>query len=193
MPRPTKTLSEPPVLPKMKKGVRIKAVPKRVGYAVATDGSTRSCMAVWPRGRFAKRWRKTRGSRCRAGYRTVQLCRIGKPKRVKVSRLVLLVFVGRPKRGQEACHRNGNESDDRLRNLRWGTRQSNIEDKRRHGTWPSGESHPSAILTGKQVAEIRSIYRFRGGGRSAVSLAKTYGVCRQTILDVVHRRKWAHL
>lgn len=55
-------------------------------------------------------------------------------KDVAVHRAVLLAFVGPPPEGYEACHINGNPADNRLENLRWGTRSDNLRDAVRHGT-----------------------------------------------------------
>ena len=44
-----------------------------------------------------------------------------------VHRLVLLAFAGPCPDGMEALHLNGNPRDNRLRNLRWGTRGENIK------------------------------------------------------------------
>jgi hypothetical protein len=51
-----------------------------------------------------------------------------------VHRLVLITFRGPPTEGTEGCHNNGNGLDNRLVNLRWGTRSSNVIDSVRHGT-----------------------------------------------------------
>jgi hypothetical protein len=68
------------------------------------------------------------------GYRVVCLQYPGHRKYHLVHRLVLRAFVGEPPEGWDACHNNGNSSDNRLENLRWGTRSENILDEVRHGT-----------------------------------------------------------
>jgi hypothetical protein len=50
-----------------------------------------------------------------------------------VHKLVLEAFTGQPRpEGMVCCHVNGNPSDNRLENLRWGTLRDNAADKRRH-------------------------------------------------------------
>jgi hypothetical protein len=50
-----------------------------------------------------------------------------------VHKLVLEAFTGEPRpEGMVCCHINGNPSDNRLENLRWGTRHENAADTRRH-------------------------------------------------------------
>lgn len=58
----------------------------------------------------------------------------GKYKQYLAHRLVLLAFVGKPGIGEEACHNNGNPSDNRIENLRWGSHSSNGLDTVKHGT-----------------------------------------------------------
>lgn len=66
--------------------------------------------------------------------RVITLHRPGDARQEYVYRLVLLAFVGPPAPGQEACHNNGDPTDDRLSNLRWDTRRENTLDRVRHGT-----------------------------------------------------------
>jgi len=49
-------------------------------------------------------------------------------KTFRVHRLVLEAFVGPCPHGCEACHRNNDPSDNRIENLRWDTKQSNLAD-----------------------------------------------------------------
>lgn len=49
-----------------------------------------------------------------------------------VHKLVLEAFVCPRPAGMVCCHINGNPSDNRLENLRWGTLHDNAADKRRH-------------------------------------------------------------
>lgn len=50
-----------------------------------------------------------------------------------VHHLVLEAFVGPRPAGHEGLHRNGDPSDNRRINLRWGTRGDNLRDMVRHG------------------------------------------------------------
>jgi hypothetical protein len=56
-----------------------------------------------------------------------------------VHKLVLLAFVGPNPPKYECLHANGDPADNRLVNLRWGTRSENIQDAVRHGTWMTPE------------------------------------------------------
>lgn len=70
----------------------------------------------------------------RKGYQIVCLSSHGQSRMFRVHRAVLLAFVGLPADDEEGCHGNGNPSDNRLVNLRWGTRSENVRDAVRHGT-----------------------------------------------------------
>lgn len=60
----------------------------------------------------------------------------GKKRREYVHRLVMLAFVGPCPEKKEVCHSNGNPSDNRLCNLRYGTVSENRLDSVRHRTHP---------------------------------------------------------
>ena len=60
---------------------------------------------------------------------------LGRGKTRMVHELVLRAFVGDPPDKHECCHNNGDPTDNRLSNLRWGTRSENIRDAINHGTW----------------------------------------------------------
>lgn len=68
------------------------------------------------------------------GYLQVKLCRDGRMKGELVHVLVLSAFTGLRPEGLEACHCNGDRTDNRAANLRWDTRSENMLDKVRHGT-----------------------------------------------------------
>ena len=87
-----------------------------------------------------------------------------------------------------------------------GTQQRNIDDmwerdrgpsglKNGHYTQPEctlkGEQHGMARLTPEQVLEIRALYL--PGIISQSKLAKRYGVTREHVREILHRRRWRHL
>jgi hypothetical protein len=121
------------------------------------------------------------------GYRYFVLSMNGAISRIKASRLVLMEFVGIPADGLEACHNNGNRSDDRLTNLRWDSRKANHEDKRKHGTAPIGVKHPMAKLNEEQVLNI-----IRATGRQK-DIGAQFGVSQSTVHAIKSGRLWSHL
>lgn len=54
-----------------------------------------------------------------------------------IHRLVMAAFVGPCPEGMEVCHNNGNPTDNRLTNLRYGTAADNRSDSVKHGTHPN--------------------------------------------------------
>lgn len=64
----------------------------------------------------------------RTGHLQVVLCKNGRKKSIDVHRLILETFVGPCPPGMECLHKNGNPADNRISNLRWGTRLDNIND-----------------------------------------------------------------
>lgn len=77
-------------------------------------------------------------------------------KRYYIHRLVLLAFVGPCPPGMECCHIDGNPINNRLSNLRWGTRRENMEDRVRHGCDNGGIRNGMSRLTVADVVEIRN-------------------------------------
>jgi hypothetical protein len=66
----------------------------------------------------------------RGGYLTVMAYDgTGAARQVYIHHLVLTAFVGSRPEGQEACHGDGGPGDNRLENLRWDTRDANIQDR----------------------------------------------------------------
>jgi hypothetical protein len=76
--------------------------------------------------------RMLRPGRMPAGHMSVAL---GRGNSQCVHKLVLLAFVGPAPDRHECRHLNGVPADNRLENLKWGTRGENIRDAIAHGTW----------------------------------------------------------
>ena len=69
-----------------------------------------------------------------------------------------------------------------------GTHAQNMADMIRDGTLVNGENHPQAILTDEQVREIRA----RSTENRRI-LGEEYGVARNTISKIIHRKRWKHI
>ena len=163
------------------------------GYYVSDTGEVKG-----RRGQVLTPWQQKRG-----GYLAVKISngRRG-AKTVCVHTLVLTTFVGPRPDGMEACHRNGDPTDNRVENLYWGTRSDNVRDMYRHGTWAktrptnTGSSHHSTHLTESDVLDIRRRY-VKGTNQkksgNARQLAEEYGVSRYAIYDIVTRKSWSHV
>jgi hypothetical protein len=101
--------------------------------------------------------------------------------------LVLLAFDGEPKENQEARHYQTNDmSDNRLINLRYGTKKQNARDRIRHGTHQVGERNPNAKLSKDDVRFIRKHF----GKWSAVELGTKFDIHSNTIYKIVNGNRW---
>ena len=109
---------------------------------------------------------------CKTGHLSLPLGRRtnGQP----VHRLVLLAFVGPCPEGMEVRHLNGDPTDNRLSNLKYGTRTENIIDVYRQGKrWRK--------LSTDEVSRIR---RKLEKGMTGASVARVFGVSEQTISNI---------
>lgn len=111
-------------------------IPGFKNYQVSNVGRVRSLGHFAPY-RDSKRWHKGTVKTPvpnPKGYQTVLLYRGEKKFNRLIHRLVLTAFDRLPLPGEEACHINGDPSDNRVQNLRWGTSSENKTDQVRHGT-----------------------------------------------------------
>lgn len=169
-------------------------VPGHDGYEASSLGRIRSIDRVseYERvdqysGRVLKIRRKHKGRILRpastqSGHQMVVL---GRGKNASVHTLVLLAFVGPAPEGHEALHRNDVAHDNRLKNLRWGTRSENYWDAVRNGKAAIGERHPASKLKRADIPKIMSMK-----GRSASSVARKFGVTAGTIRQVWDGKTW---
>lgn len=94
--------------------------------------------------RGLKRGRILRGRTLPNGYRQVSLWRCNQEVFRYIHRLVLEAFVGPCPEGRETLHGNNDRADNRLCNLRWGTRSENqrqVVADGRHGSYIDGRSY----------------------------------------------------
>lgn len=121
------------------------------------------------------------------GYLSFQACRDGAMKTLRVHVCVLEAFVGPRPSDFHARHMNGDQLDNRLENLSWGTAKENKADQFVHGTAVRGERQWLSKLTTKLVLEIRN------STESNAECARRLGVTRGAVRDVRRRHTWKHV
>jgi hypothetical protein len=175
--------------------VEYRDIPGFPGYRVGNDGS------VWSRRKRVGRgpgkgtyalltdvWKPMCLQTRPNGYIYVKLS--GNQK-VSIHRAVLEAFVGVAPVGYQACHSDGNRSNNRLSNLRWDSPAANQADRVRHGTDLRGEKVSTAKLTADQVRQMRA-ERTRYGTFFYVLAAK-YGVTTAVAHSAITGKTWAHV
>jgi hypothetical protein len=106
-------------------------------YRVSDEGQVvavgRTYTDAW--GRTVRRRARLLRPSVEGGYLRVCLHNGESQRSWRVHRLVMLAFAGpAPTDKPEVCHNNGDPSDNRFSNLRWGSHADNMQDKHRHGT-----------------------------------------------------------
>jgi len=111
-----------------------------------------------------------------------------KRKRVYVHRLAWKIAYGSIPDGKKVLHECDNPPCFNPRHLFLGTKMDNVKDSIKKGRFHHGESGSSAILTEKQVTEIRQ--RLAKGGEIRKTIGADYGVSRQTINNIAWGLTW---
>lgn len=117
----------------------------------------------------------------------VTLTKNRKSVRRTIASLVALAFIGPRPKGLLVLHTDGDNQNNTLSNLRYGTQADNMEDARKHGTLCQGETQWFAKLTAQDVLFIRASMHT---GRA---LAKMFAVTPAAISLIRKRKNWAHI
>lgn len=139
-------------------------------YAISDQGRVRALNRRDARGR-RRAEKLLMLNRQPSGHLTVALYSNGARRDVSVHVLVLEAFVGPRPPGMECCHWNDIPDDNRVENLRWGTRTDNIKDAVRNGT------HHMASRThcphGHEYTE-KNTYTYPNGSRACNECRRIY-------------------
>ena len=120
-------------------------------------------------------------------YLVVTLARGAARRQCFIHDLVAAAFIGPKPPGMEVLHANDDKYDNRVVNLRYGTKAENEIDRQKNGKVARGERHGCAKLTEAQVRHIRDTT----GGAS--QLAAIYGVSLTHVWAIRTGRVWKHL
>ena len=100
------------------------------------------------------------------GYMFVRVVVNGRRVKKAVHRLVALTHLGpQPAPGHEVRHLDGNKLNNHFKNLAWGTRKQNAEDRDRHGRTSRGAMHSYAVRMSNQAEATRAYHKSRTEAR----------------------------
>ena len=128
------------------------------------------------------------------GYIEVTMGRVGsKRTRVRVHRLVAILFVPNYDNLPEVNHIDMDRKNPRADNLEWVTHQQNISHSHMNGRYKDrmvGSKNIKATFTEKDIIEIRRLY---DNGTRICDIVKLYNSKWSTINNIVKRLTWTHI
>ncbi len=129
------------------------------------------------------------------GYLVVNLYRQKKRRFTYIHKMVLETFVGLCPKGMECRHLNDNCRDNRLDNLRWGTRSENLLDRSRNGISNTGNHKGSknqmAKLVDGDIIEIRRLLTKEHLTQKEVG--KIFGITSGAVSLIKCGKRWKHV
>lgn len=160
-------------------------IPDFPRYAIDENGTVLSICHVNGRGKDS-RWESAKILKPvpdTDGYQRAFISHKGHRKSVSIHTLVLTIFVGPCPDGMQCRHLDGNQNNNHVSNLAWGTKSQNELDKLLHGTF-------RGKLTKKDVLAIRA--RAARGERNT-DIAKDFRVHVGNVSRIVQRKAWKHI
>lgn len=121
-----------------------------------------------------------------SGHLRVALRRNNRTHLELVHRVVLLAFVGPCPEGKESLHADDVPSNNRLGNLRWGTRSQNRRDAVRNERRRGGKQRGQALVR----SQVVSIKRRLRAQVPVARIARAFRVSRTTIKKIADGRLW---
>lgn len=173
-----------------------KDIPKYKGmYQASSEGRVRSVTRfVIEKGRWGQKRIKYQGKLLnpwkRGEYLALDIC----GKTYLLHTVILETFVGKRPKGMQCRHLDGDPTNNKLENLKWGTAKENSDDKVIHGTAENcihkGESHGMSKLTEEQVKEIIIL---RNKCVTLEEIAKKFEITKTQASRICTGKSWAHL
>lgn len=136
------------------------------------------------------------------GYLQITLCKNGYRKTLKLHRLVLEAFIRNCPNEMECLHVDGNRCNNKLINLRWGTKSENAQDAIRHGTFSRlnsyGINNKMSKLTDDKVRSILQLLQSGKNGHPGIKwlqkeIAVLFNVHQTTISYISTGKIWKHI
>lgn len=159
-------------------------IPGFDGYFVTKTGNVYS--------NYSGEYKKLKKRTDKDGYFRINLYRNGCRYEGRIHLLVLKTFIGPRPVGLQARHLDGNNQNNNLENLCWGTAKENRLDQKTHNTEniPLGSQHYRTVLTEETVKKIKLEFK---NFPYNVDLAKKYNTTPAVISQIRIGATWKHV
>ena len=121
------------------------------------------------------------------GYLYVFLYNNNGKKKHYIHLLVLNAFKGKKTGEEESRHLDGNNQNNCVCNLEWGTKKDNADDKRKHGTMPIPHESKFTKLKPEDIPKIRALRLLRCPYRI---ISELFGTSHTTIRKIINGQRW---
>lgn len=153
-------------------------------YEVSNIGRVRGLKYRWG---LRKQPKLIKSHKSRDGYHRVVLMKEdGSNKMWSLHRLVLTAFLGKKPSNVDACHLDGDKSNNKLSNLCWGSRKENMshipksERKSRKGL-------PKKRLEEDEVVDLMFMFSY---GCNRHDIADRYGLAMTSLHEIARGNQW---
>jgi hypothetical protein len=170
--------------------LEIRELPFAIGTGIGSDGSAWTRRGTGCKPKLFDEWRPLGQAIDNVGYPGIGIRVDGQTRRFRTHVLVLTMFVGPCPEGCEALHDDDVKTNNRVENLRWGTRSENMKDCVRNGTHVRSLASGRRTLRADQVHEIR---RLRREGMTQAEVGRRFGVSQACISSIDIGATWGHL
>lgn len=105
---------------------------------------------------------------------------------IHIHRAMALAFIPNPENKKQVNHKNGIKTDNRLENFEWNTPKENTQHALKNGLLRVSDQHPQCKIKERQIPKIKALFN---SGKSRTKIAEIYGVCTQTICNVIDGKR----
>ena len=125
------------------------------------------------------------------GYYMISTSYKNKSNPLRVHRLIAETFINNPDNKPEVNHKDGNKTNNSIKNLEWVTHLENMNHAKETGLMNNlGSSNGMAKLNESDIPKIRELL---SSGVSQYKISKMFNVSRSAILLIHLKKRWVNV